>query len=169
MTEQIATAKQPRGLERTVVLTIIVAIAAGGCAFYEYRQSMHLDQLLKTSTSELTRAQRQIANLRNELSDTAAKLNELEQRNFPVALSYRRVGSGLAALFKNNAPTPISFSVSFFNPVNSHHREANLQLPGNGVQSIGEAEGWVFAPGQHIQMTNDTFGSIDYTVPEQQP
>jgi hypothetical protein len=46
-------------------------------------------------------------------------------------------------------------------------KEANLVIPPNGgIQEIGTAQGWPFAPGQHIRLTNSHFRSVEYVVPE---
>ena len=76
-------------------------------------------------------------------------------------------GYYVITIFKNNAPSPLDLSVMLNNPVNHHSREASLSIAANGTQSIGEMEGWIFEPGQHIRLTNAQFGSVDYVVPEQ--
>ena len=147
----------------------IVAIVCAVAAAYEYRHSAQLDSALTQATQQSNRLQSQLNDLSQQLVTVTTKLNELQQRNMPVTLIFRKTASGvgLVTVFKNNAPSTLELSVLLSNPVNHHSREANLSIPANGTQSIGELEGWVFEPGQHIRLTNVQFGSVDYVVPEQ--
>lgn len=154
---------------RGTLFVLIVAIACGVLAAYEYRHSVQLNTLLNQANDRVTGLQTQLNDLSEQLASATTKLNELQQRNMPVSLIFRKTasGNGLVTVFKNNAPSTFDVSVLLSNPVNHHSREANLSIPANGTQSIGEMEGWIFEPGQHIQLTNAQFGSVDYVVPEQ--
>jgi hypothetical protein len=111
-----------------------------------------------------------LADREQESTALAAKLNQLAQKTIPVSVLFRpsQSGAGLTAVFKNNAPSPILIGVLLTNPSTNRRREVNLNIPANGIQVIGDAEGWVFAPGHRIQVTHTQFGTIEYAVPEKQ-
>jgi hypothetical protein len=112
--------------------------------------------------------QNETANQAEHLKATTAKLEQLARRNLPVSIIFRPAasGNGLTTFFKNNAPAPVEIAVVLSNPVTERRREVNLNLPANGLVSIGENDGWVFAPGHHIQVTHAEFGTVEYVVPE---
>lgn len=157
---------KPAASNRGTLVASIVAIVCAVVAAYEYFHSVQLDAMLQQANGQVSGLQSQLTTVSGQLASTMTKLNEVKQRNMPVTLMFRRAGNGLVTVFKNNAPTTFDVSVLMINPVNHHSREASLSIPPNGTQSIGEMEGWVFEPGQHIQLTNDQFGTVDYVVPE---
>jgi hypothetical protein len=146
-----------------VLLTMIAAICA---AAYEYRRAESLTESLAQANARNEQTQQQMNSQGQELKSVAAKYEELARRNLPVSIIFRPSvsGNGLTTFFKNNAPSPIEISVILSNPVTDRRREVNLNLPANGVQSIGEPEGWVFAPGHHVKVTNAQFGTVEYVV-----
>jgi hypothetical protein len=161
--------KRPAPKSRGALVALVIALICGAVAAYEYRHSTLLNNALNDANLQSAKLQQQVATLHDQLDTATAELNELKKRNMPVTLIFRKAstGNGLITFFKNNAPSPLEVSVLLSNPLNHHSREAHLILPANGSQSIGETEGWVFAPGQRIQLTNAQFGSVDYVVPEQ--
>jgi hypothetical protein len=146
----------------------LIAIAAVGGAAFEYRRAGQLTDELAQANAHTAQLQQQLDNKAQELKSVAAKFQEVAHKNLPVAIIFRPApsGNGLITFFKNNAPSPIEIGVVLSNPVTERRREVNLNLPANGLQSIGEADGWVFAPGHHIQVTHAQFGTVEYVVPD---
>ncbi|HVY22577.1 MAG TPA: DUF948 domain-containing protein [Steroidobacteraceae bacterium] len=161
-----APVKRPAA-HRGILIVSIIALIFAVLAAYEYQHSAQLNTMLKQANDQVTGLQTQLTTVSGQLAAATTKINELKQHNMPVTLIFRRAGNGLVTIFRNNAPTTFDVSVLLINPVNHHSREASLSIPPNGTQSIGEMEGWVFEPGQHIQLTNTQFGTVDYVVPEQ--
>jgi len=157
-----------RSGNKGVLVAAAVALIAIGLALFEYQQNARTSAALKELTDQAAALQHDLNSAQVELAKTTDQLNELQQRNMPITLIYRRAPNGaLAVIFKNDAPTPLLVSVLMTNPLNHHSREANLSIPANGVQSIGEAEGWAFEPGHRIRLTTAELGSVDYVVPAQ--
>ena len=170
MTEPVpvsATTDQPAS--KAALIAWVVALIAIGAAVFEYQQSTKGTAMLKQANEQATNLQQQLNAAQVQLARITDQKNELQQRNMPITLMYRRAanGNGLVTIFKNNAPTPVQMSVLMINPVNHHSREANLSIPASGVQSIGETEGWSFEPGHRIRLTTAEQGSVEYVVPPQ--
>lgn len=150
---------------------VVWAIAAVAIAWgvYENRRAAQLTESLSVAQSAQETATARVSELEHQLTETSAKLDELAKLKMPISIVFRRTssGSGFNAFFKNNAPESINVSVLMTNPATNRRRESNLAILGNGVQEIGEAQGWVFTPGQRILMTHAQFGSVEYVVPEQ--
>jgi hypothetical protein len=159
--------KQPKKSHVTTI-AVLATIAALGAAAYEYRRADNLTESLAQANARSAQIQQQMNNQTQELKSVAAKLEELARKNLPVSVIFRPSpsGNGMTTYFKNNAPSPIEIGVILSNPLTERRREVNLNLPANGLQSIGEPEGWVFAPGHHIKVTHAQFGTVEYVVPE---
>ena len=159
--------KNPPAKSYTTLIAVMATIVVAVWGTYEYRRAEYLTEALAQANSRGAQIQQQMDAQGQELKSVAAKLHELATKNSPVAVIFRPSpsGNGLITFFKNNAPAPINIAVLLSNPVTERRREVNINLPANGVQSIGEAEGWVFAPGHHVQVTHEQFGTMDYVVP----
>jgi hypothetical protein len=159
--------KQPTK-SRAATLMALIALAASGTAVYEYRLAGKLNDELGQANARNAQLQLQLDNQAQELKSVSAKLQDMARKNLPVSVIFRASpsGNGLMTFFKNNAPSPVEIAVLLSNPATERRREANLNIPANGLQSIGEADGWVFAPGHHIQITHAEFGTVEYIVPE---
>jgi len=169
MTESISVPMAPtKSGNKGALVAVIIALVGLAAAAYEYQQNAKTSALLKEMNEQFAKLQHDLNSAQVDLAKTTDQLNELQQRNMPVTLIYRRAANGgMAITFKNNAPTPLQMSVLMTNPINHHSREANLSIPANGVQSIGEAEGWAFEPGHRIRLTTAELGSVEYVVPQE--
>jgi hypothetical protein len=156
---------RPRG----IVVAWVVATVAIVWGVYEYRRAGHLAEQLSAAQAENATLTGRVSEIEQLMNETAAKLDQITKLRMPVSVVFRRAstGPGLNAFFRNNAPEPITVSVLLTNPVTNRRRESNMAIPANGVQEIGEAQGWIFAPGQRILMTHAQFGSVEYVVPAQ--
>lgn len=157
--------KKPKKSHATT-LAVLAMIAALGAAAFEYQRADKLSETLAQANLRTSQVEQQMNTQSQELKTVAAKLEELTKKNLPVSVIFRPSvsGNGMTTFFKNNAPSPIEISVVLSNPVTERRREVNLNIPANGVQSIGEPDGWVFAPGHHIKVTLAQFGTVEYVV-----
>lgn len=156
---------RPRG----IVVAWVIAVVAIVWGAYEYRRAGHLTEQLSAAQADNATLTGRLGEVERLMNETAAKLDQITKLKMPVSVVFRRAssGSGLNAYFKNNSPEPITVSVLLTNPVTNRRRESNMAILANGIQEIGEAQGWIFAPGQRILMTHAQFGSVEYVVPEQ--
>jgi hypothetical protein len=161
-------AKKP-AKNRGAAIAWIVAIIAVAAGAFEFQHAKQLAVKLSDANAQVSSLQSQLQTMKTQIENNANEINELKKHNMPITLIFRRApgGNGLVCIFKNNAPQVFDVAVLLNNPVNHHSREANLTIPANGQQSIGEMEGWIFEPGQHIRLTNVQYGSVDFVVPEQ--
>ena len=170
MTEPVAVevqTKSPKSDKAVIITLIVIALASVAVAAYEYQHSALLVSELEHANAQNASQQQQLAELQQQVKRDTADINDLRKDSMPVSLLFRHAssGNGLVAFFKNNSPAAFDISVLITNPVNHHSREANLSIPANSAQSIGEAEGWIFESGQQIRITNVQFGSAEYVVP----
>ena len=168
MTEETAPQTKPQSSSRTTTIAIVAAVAAAAWGIFEFRHGRQLADELSDLNMKHTQLQHQLSDRDQQLESVTTKLNELAQRTLPVSVLFRpsASGVGLTAMFKNNAPAPVEIGVLLTNPATNRRREVNLSIAANGVQSIGDPEGWTFSPGQRIQVTHSQFGTIYYVVPD---
>lgn len=101
------------------------------------------------------------------LIEVNAALQEASKRDLPISVSFRPalLGSGLVATFKNNSSRTLEVAAVFSSSSTGQQRQTNLVIPSLGVQEIGHVEGWSFAAGHHVTLTNNEFRPIEYIVP----
>jgi len=170
MTEPVPVSKSTnKSASKAALIAWVVALVAIGLAGFEYQKQTNTSAMLKDTAEQLAALQGDLNGAQVELARTTDRLNELQQRNLPITLIFRRAanGNGLMTTFRNNTPAALLVSVLMTNPVNHHSREANLSIPANGIQSIGDAEGWSFEPGHRIRLSTAELGSAEYVVPSQ--
>lgn len=160
--------KSPPGKSRLPLFAAVIAALSLAWGLFEYRNVSVLTESLAQANARNAQLQQQVTNQTQELKTVAATLSELARKNLPVSILFRPTpsGNGLMTFFKNNAPSPVQLGVVLTNPVTNRRREVNLNIAANGLHSIGEAEGWVFEPGHHVQVTHAEFGTVEYVVPE---
>jgi hypothetical protein len=161
--------KAPRGSFPFGLIGWIIAIGGIAWGVYEHRHGGELSTAVSQADSQVTQVKQQLSAEDELVESLNRQLNDLRKKSMPVTIVMRRGSpqAGLTAYFKNNAPTPMTISVILNNPVTGRRREANMIIPANEIRSIGEPEGWVFAPGHVIQMTQEQFGTVEYVVPEE--
>jgi hypothetical protein len=160
-------AKKPRSSLPLGPIVGIIAIGCLGWAIFEHQQVAALKAAATQANAQVATITKEVA-AKDQLIDSLNKqLNEMRLRTMPVAIVMRRASanSGLTAHFKNNAPVAMTIAVALSNPATGRRREVNIIIPPNEIRSIGEPEGWVFAPGHVIQLTQEQFGTVEYTVP----
>lgn len=163
MPEELTKSK-PRS--RKLLAAIIFLVGLGIWSVMEHHRADVQAQMLEIAQQRVATLEKQMTVLQQQLAKTTAKLNDLAQKNLPISVVFRpaRSGNGLMTYFKNNSASPIEISVVLTNPATNRRREANLTIQGNSVQEIGELQGWIFAPGQRVQVTNAQFGTVEYVV-----
>lgn len=111
--------------------------------------------------------ERSLQQAQQQLLTTHDQLMQATKPDLPVSLGFRPalLGSGLVGVFKNTSSSSLEVAAIFSSPATGSRQEANLVIPPNGVKEIGHAEGWPFAPGQHIKLTNNRYRTAEYEVP----
>lgn len=119
------------------------------------RHSQRVEQL----TSALSNQQTVVGQLQQQLAARTNALQQQEKRDLPITLSFRPalLGSGLIAVFKNNSAEALETATVFSSVSIVQQREAHLVIPAGGAQQFGHQEGWAFASGQHIKLSNAQF------------
>jgi anti-sigma-K factor RskA len=119
--------------------------------------------------AELSAAKAELSAEKNSIiAEANAKIAELSKRDLPITVSFRSalLGSGLVGVFKNHSSSSLEVAAVMSSPTTNQEKRANLVIPANGSQEIGHAEGWPFAAGHRIKLSNGNYRDIEYTVPE---
>jgi hypothetical protein len=152
------------------ILTTVASV--WGLMQFARAQSLsdRLERALQNSASlqtSLADANMRLNDAESRLRANEARLTEVAKPDLPVMVSFRPalLGSGLVAVFKNTNSTQLEVAATFSSAATGIRRGANLVIPGNGMQEIGYAQGWTFAAGQHIRLTNGEYRPAEYQVP----
>lgn len=141
---------QARAWKSATALAAVTALLTTGWGYSESQRAEALQSALDATIAEAN-----------------AKLQQASKRDLPISVSFRQalLGSGLVATFKNNSSQTLEVAAVFSSPSTGQQKQTNLVIPSNGVQEIGHAEGWAFAAGNHVTLTNNEFRPIEYVVP----
>lgn len=185
MTVETAPARNPIPWNMIALALALVAIAAAGWASMQYQRANQLAASLDTAKTQIDQLQGQVTQLQQQAAQNAAQLQgqvaQLQQQaaqsavqlqqeakpDLPVTISFRRalLGSGMVATFKNVGASPLEVAAIFVSQATGQQQRRNLVLPPNIIQEIGPAQGWPFAPGQRVLLSNANFRPKEAVVP----
>ncbi len=115
----------------------------------------------------------QVKQLTNSLNTSLAlateantKIQTLSKRDLPIILSFQKtfLTQELIATFRNLTSVDLEVAAVFTSPATNAQKDVNLVIPANGFIQFGKAQGWSFAAGQHIKLSNNEYRSLDYPV-----
>jgi hypothetical protein len=141
-------------------MTSVSSVVAVGALLWGLNERQNVSAL----TAELNSAHSTNQSLVNEAN---AKLHALSKHDLPVNVSFHPalLGNGLVATFKNNSGNQLEVAAVFISESTGQTKETNLVLPASDTQEIGYAQGWAFAKGQHVKLSNGNFRPAEYVVP----
>ena len=90
----------------------------------------------------------------------------VDQRpSLPISVSYRQAffGPGAVAIFHNDSGQVIEVEATLSSPANRYAR-LQLVIPSYGQKEIGPLDGWDFVTGQHIELENSNYRSLELAV-----
>jgi hypothetical protein len=95
---------------------------------------------------------------RNQLARLQMQSNELAKPDLPVRVGLRRalLASGLVLTMQNASGSDLPITATFGRP-GAAPQTRELVLPANGVKQIGENDGWAFAAGDSVVLSNPNF------------
>ncbi|MGB7158403.1 MAG: hypothetical protein WBD40_10090 [Tepidisphaeraceae bacterium] len=87
--------------------------------------------------------------------------------DLPLAVSHRTsaLGKGYVAHFRNTSNKHMVFKVRLINRTLNQQKEDSLELGPYGTTEIGWLEGWQFASGETIEVSQDGFKSQSWRIP----
>jgi hypothetical protein len=85
----------------------------------------------------------------------------------PVVVSYRESvwGRGKVAIFSNQTANRLTIGVRFENKAVNQQKAGTIDLEPNGKMEIGWMEGWMFVPGETIEITHPDFSPKTIATP----
>jgi septal ring factor EnvC (AmiA/AmiB activator) len=132
-----------------------------------------LSAQLAASTSEAQQAHAQTAEVQakanveqQQLETTQARLASEARPDLPVSISFRKalLSQGLVGVLRNNTNRELEFTLDLESPATGKHVRKAVVLNPNSFVEIGTAQGWAFAPGQHIILNNPAYRPMLRTV-----
>lgn len=104
-----------------------------------------------------------------QLVEQERLLAEARKPVLPVRVTYRSafMGPGLVAVFHNDSDAMLEFVASFTSPGTNTNQAYRLVLGAKERKDVGHLEGWQFAPGHRISLTNAGYRPVETVVPEQ--
>ena len=149
------------------VLVGLAAIVAASWASMEHKRASQLAASLDSAKTQIDQVRGQVDQLQQQVAQAESQLQQSAKPDLPVTISFRRalLGNGMVAMFKNFSASPLEVAAVFNSQATGQEQRRNLVLAPNGMQIIGPAQGWPFAPGQHVTLSNANYRTIEVIVP----
>ena len=166
--EDEQTGKDVKYWKAMTSVSSVVAVGALLWGLNAYQQvaafKSELENAHATNQSLLNEANAKINALTTEANE---KIQALSKRDLPVIVSFRTslLGSELIAAFKNTSGSQLEVAGTFSSSATSQTKEISFVVPPNGIKELNASDGWPFAKGQQIKLSNANFRSLEYTVP----
>lgn len=93
-----------------------------------------------------------------QVDQQQTQIEQLEKPDLPVSVRARRAifGQGYVVLIHNNIGQTLSVRVTV-SRAGVDPRILNMVINPNGLQELGQRQGWAFAPGDSLRMANPRF------------
>lgn len=168
------------GLRIIAGVAVVLAIAAGAGTFMEYNANTALTAQLSAATADAQKLREQLAAAtsdaqkahiqasaeQQQLKSTEARLAQEVRPDLPIKVGFRPAifGDGKVAVIENVSSRELEVTLDVLSPATGLTYHRALVLDTNRVQQIGKAEGWEFATGQQIKLSNPQYRPIAGTV-----
>jgi hypothetical protein len=175
------------GLKIVAGVAVVLAIAAGAGTLTEYNANTALAAQLAAATADAQKLRDQLAAAtadaqqahtqaavldarvsaeQQQLQSTEARLAQEVRPDLPIKVGFRPalLGGGKIAVIQNVSNREIEVTLDVLSPATGLTYHRALVLDANRVQQIGKAEGWEFATGQQIKLSNPQYRPIAGTV-----
>lgn len=99
-----------------------------------------------------------VAQLNARVRANADTINKLAKQDLPVRVATRPalLSGGRVLLIQNLTSTELPVTATF-GRAGAPSQTRELVIPPNGTQQIGEREGWQFASGDSVKLSNPTY------------
>ncbi|MHB1085226.1 MAG: hypothetical protein ACYCZA_10350 [Thiobacillus sp.] len=178
-----------RGLLVSVGLNVVLTLLLCGLVLYAFMLNVDLGDLKRRMSKEVeTRQQveRYLVEMRNQLTDSLREIEQLKaelayketdyqaaaaaaaaKKALPAVVSFRSslLGKGLVAVIENTSDRYLTVILNVRNPTLSTAKSFKLELDPQSRTDFGHLEGWQFAAGDEVSLSNDEFGTLRLTVP----
>lgn len=140
--------------------TMLLGLGFLFAASWGYSQAQRANKL----EEQLQQARADVTDLSQRAQEEIAKL---AKRDLPVSVGFREalLGSGLVAIIENHSGKPLEVAAEFSSDKTGDRKRVSLVIPANGQVNYGHTEGWAFASGQKIKLTNSDYREATYSAP----
>jgi hypothetical protein len=168
------------GLKIVAGVALVLAVAAGAGTLTEYNANVALTAQLAAATADAQKLSEQLAAAtadaqqahiqasteQQQLQSTEARLAQEVRPDLSLKVGFRPalLGGGKVAVIQNVSNREIEVTLDVMSPATGLTYHRALVLDANRVQQIGKAEGWEFATGQQIRLSNPQYRPIAGTV-----
>lgn len=159
MTDQVAS-DGTRIWKSSTALSLLLALAAAGWGWTQYSQIQQL-------ASRVVDLERTLQGANDTIAQANTALQQASRLDLPVSVSFgkRLFNPGLIATFTNNSPSDLEVAAIFTSSATGQEKQTSIVIPASSSREFGSKDGWEFAAGQVVKLSNSKFRTIQYSVP----
>lgn len=175
-----------RGLWIAVGVSVALFFVTCGLLLYAFMLNVDLGDLKRRLSKEIeTRqlAERYLVETRNQLNESLRALEDLRAQlayrdaefqpvtaappALPVLMSFRSsiLGRGLVAVLENTSDRELVVTLAVRSPQQGGARRFTVEIAPHGTTEFGHLEGWPFASGDEVALSQDGYAALRVTVP----
>jgi hypothetical protein len=168
------------GLKIVAGVAVVLAIVAGAGTFTEYNTAKDLTAQLNAATAEVQGLREKLAAATADAQQAHTRAAVLDERvsaeqqllakearpDLPIKMGFRPslLGNGKVAIIENISNSEIEVTLDVVSPATGLAFHRALVIEANRSQQIGKNEGWEFAAGQQVKMSNPRYRPAGWTV-----
>ena len=175
-----------RGLIASIGLNVALLLLVGGVVLYAFMLNVDLDNVKRRLSKEVEdrqQTERYLVETRNQLTERLRDIEQLKAQlaykekdyqaaafakpALPVVVNFRSsiLGKGLVAVIENTSDRYLTVMLTARNPTQSKVRRFKIDLEPKSRTDFGHLEGWQFACGDEVDLSNDEYGTLRLSVP----
>jgi len=143
--------------------TALLGLVAGGALMYLATSGQYNAQVAAITQA----ADKQIADTRAQLADARAQQHELALPDLPVRVSSRKAlfSNGKVAQVHNFGSTELVIAAAVHSSASNQQNSWRLVIPAGKTMEIGQGQGWAFASGDELTLTETGFRPMKVSFP----
>jgi len=171
----------------SIGLNVVLLLLVCGLALYAFMLNVDLGDMKRRLSREIEarqQSERYLIETRNQLTESLREVEQLKAQlayketdakaasvvakpALPLVVGFRSsmLGKGLVAQIENTSDRYLTVILAVRNPTLSTAHRFSLNLEPRSRIEFGHLEGWQFESGDEVELFNDDFGALKFTVP----
>lgn len=143
----------------------LVGIGATVCAYQRNAEAVALRGQLGTKQQQLTEARQQLTAARRQLAADQTRIASEARPDLPIKLTFRPspLRQGEVALMENLSSRTLEVTLDIKGATGAHFTHTLVINPGQ-MGHFGPQDGWAFAAGQILTLSNPAYRPISQAV-----
>ena len=153
-----------------IVTGTVAGILIGAAAGFTLATKAYNEQvaaLNQSANAKLAAADAQIQRQNEQLQKQGEQAHEMAQPELPLRVSVRNahIPGRKVAQLHNLGATELAVAVTGYSSASNQQNKWRIAIPPNATLEIGHTQGWTFAPGDELTISEDGYRTLKFNIP----